>query len=311
MTTLLLTHADCLGHDPGPMHPERPARLEAVWAALDDDSFDPLIRRTAPKATVEQLSRVHPRGYVDAVLEAIPEQGIRRIDADTAISPGSGDAALRAAGAACAAVDAVMAGEVDNAFCAVRPPGHHAEPTIPMGFCLFNSVAVAAEQARVVHGLKRVAVVDFDVHHGNGTQAMFQNDAGLFYGSTHQSPLFPGTGARAERGVGNIVNVPLPPMAGSAEFRRAMTELILPAAAAFEPELLIVSAGFDGHEDDPLASLRFTDEDFVWITVELMRLATRYCGGRLVSSLEGGYDLDALGRCAAAHVWTLMGEGVT
>ncbi len=306
MTTLLYTHEACFDHDTGRQHPERPARLKAVLDALAGDGFAALERRVAPRAELAQLARVHPRDYVEQVLAAIPAQGIAHLDADTAVSPGSGEAALRAAGAVCAAVDAVMGGEATNAFCAVRPPGHHAEPATPMGFCLFNNVAVGAEQARAAHGLKRIAVVDFDVHHGNGTQALFEADPDLFYASTHQSPLYPGTGHADERGVGNIVNAPLPPMAGSAEFRAAMSRIVLPALADFAPDFLIISAGFDAHRDDPLASLNFTEDDYGWATSELIGIAEACCGGRIVSALEGGYDLHALGASAAAHVKALM-----
>ncbi len=223
------------------------------------------------------------------------------------LSPGSGAAARRAAGALCAAVDAVAAGEAGNAFCAVRPPGHHAEPSRAMGFCLFNNVAVGALHARAAHGLRRVAVVDFDVHHGNGTQAMFWDDAELFYASTHQMPLFPGTGGAEERGVaGNILNVPLAPMAGSLEFRHGLRETILPALIRFEPQFILVSAGFDAHEDDPLAGLRLHEDDYAWVTTELLAVARDFCDGRVVSTLEGGYNLQALGASAAAHVTALM-----
>jgi acetoin utilization deacetylase AcuC-like enzyme len=306
MTTLLYTHPACLDHDTGPQHPERPARLKAVLAALEAEEFRALERREAPRATIEQIARVHPRGHVERVLAAVPREGLAAIDADTVMSPGSGEAALRAAGALCAAVDAVVAGEAANAFCAVRPPGHHAEPTHPMGFCLFNNVAIGAEQAREVHGLKRIAVVDFDVHHGNGTQAMFEADPDLFYASTHQSPLYPGTGGAWERGVGNIVNVPLPPAAGSDEFRAAMSGRVLPALEEFGPDLLIISAGFDAHRDDPLANLRLTEDDYAWVTRELMRVAALTSEGRVVSALEGGYDLHAMAASAAAHVKALM-----
>jgi acetoin utilization deacetylase AcuC-like enzyme len=307
MTTILYTHPACLEHDPGRGHPERPARLEAVLAALDTEAFAALERREAPPAELEQIARVHPRAFVDRVLEAIPSSGYHGLDMDTVVSPGSGEAALRAAGGLCAAVDAVMAGEADNAFCAVRPPGHHAEPERAMGFCLFNNVAIGAAQARAVHGLTRVAVVDFDVHHGNGTQAMFWDEAELFFGSTHQMPLYPGTGSAGERGVsGNIVNVPLPPGAGSQEFRAAMGEGVLPALRRFAPEFVLVSAGFDAHQADPLAQLRFHDEDYAWATTELKRVAEESCSGRLVSTLEGGYDLTALASSAAAHVQALM-----
>jgi len=220
--------------------------------------------------------------------------------------PLTGKAALRAVGAVCAAVDAVVGGEAANAFCAVRPPGHHAEPARAMGFCLFNNVAIGARHARAVHGLARVAVVDFDVHHGNGTQAAFEADATLFYASTHQSPLYPGTGGREERGVGNIVNLPLPPGTDSVGFRRAVADELLPALDEFAPELILVSAGFDAHAADPLAGLALTEADFAWITEALLVLAGRHCGGRLVSVLEGGYDLDALAASAAAHIGALM-----
>ncbi len=307
MHTILYSHPACLTHDPGPMHPECPDRLRAVMQALEQESFMLLDRREAPRAEIDAIARVHPRAYVEALLNAIPSHGERALDADTHVSPGSGEAALRAAGAAVDAVDSVMAGEGRNAFCAVRPPGHHAEPDRAMGFCLFNNVAVAAAHARAAHGLKRVAVMDFDVHHGNGTEAMFKADPDLFYASTHQMPLYPGTGSPEETGVsGNIVNAPLPPMAGSAEFRAAMSRVVLPALREFEPEFLIVSAGFDAHMADPLAQLRLTEADFAWATAELMRVATEFCNGRLISTLEGGYDLTALARSAAAHVRTLM-----
>jgi acetoin utilization deacetylase AcuC-like enzyme len=306
MTTLLVTHQACLGHDPGRMHPESPARLKAVLAALEAPEFSTLERRVAPLAEAEQIARVHARLYVDRVLNAIPAAGYISFDPDTIASPGSGEAALRAAGAVTAAVDAVVAGEVRNAFCAVRPPGHHAEATRAMGFCLFNNVAVGAEQARKVHGLARIAVVDFDVHHGNGTQHMFERDADLFYASTHQWPFYPGTGAADETGVGNIVNVPLAPMSGSREFRAAMTEIVLPALRGFRPDLLLISAGFDAHADDPLASLRLQEGDYEWATRALMAVAAECCRGRVVSTLEGGYDLPALAASAAAHVRALM-----
>ncbi len=308
MATFLFTHPACLEHDPGAWHPESPARLAAVLEALKGKEFSDLVRLEAPRASIDQISRVHKRDYVEALLAAVPQSGRVRLDPDTAMSPGSGEAALRATGAACAAVDAVMAGEADNAFCAVRPPGHHAEPAHAMGFCLFNSVAVGAAQARAVHGLERIAVVDFDVHHGNGTQSMFWNDANMFYGSTHQSPHYPGTGSASDRGVaGNIVNVPLAPYTGSVEFRRAMERVILPAVTEFAPDFLLISAGFDAHAADPLAALQFTEEDFSWATRQLMRVAEEHCEGRVVSTLEGGYDMAALGRSAAAHVRALMG----
>jgi acetoin utilization deacetylase AcuC-like enzyme len=306
MSTLLVTHPACFGHEPGRSHPESPARLKAILAALETPEFTGLQRQEAPAAEVEQIARVHAQLYVDRVLHAVPASGLVGLDADTVMSPGSGEAAMRAAGAVIAAVDAVIAGMVRNAFCAVRPPGHHAESAQAMGFCLFNNVAIGAEQARKVHGLARVAVVDFDVHHGNGTQHMFEDDADLFYASTHQWPLYPGTGAAHETGVGNIVNVPLAPMAGSREFHAAMNEIVLPALERFRPDLLLISAGFDAHVDDPLASLRFVEADYDWATRALMAVADKCCRGRVVSTLEGGYDLEALASSTAAHVRALM-----
>ena len=306
MTTLLITHPACIDHDPGPDHPEAPARLKAILSALEGEAFAALERREAPLAERAQIERVHDPAYVQAVLDAIPRSGRVGLDPDTIVSPGSGEAALRAAGAICGAVDAVVAGEASNAFCAVRPPGHHAEPRRAMGFCLFNNVAIGALHARASHGLSRVAVVDFDVHHGNGTQAAFERDPDLFFASVHQSPLYPGTGAEDERGVGNIVNRPLPPMSGSREFRAAMTEDILPALESFAPDFILVSAGFDAHADDPLASLNFTEEDYGWATGEIVRIAEGCCAGRVVSTLEGGYNLEALKTSAAALVRALM-----
>jgi acetoin utilization deacetylase AcuC-like enzyme len=306
MPTLLYSHTACLGHDPGPYHPESPVRLRAVLEALSAEEFALLDRREAPRGEIDDIARVHPRETIEQVLEAVPARGHVGIDADTIISPGSGEAALRAVGAVCAAVDAVMAGEGRNAFCAIRPPGHHAEPTRPMGFCLFNNVAIGALRARQVHGCERVAVVDFDVHHGNGTQAMFAADAGLFYASTHQYPLYPGTGASEETGVGNILNVPLAPGSGTAAFQRAFNELILPALEEFRPEFLFVSAGFDAHRRDPLANLDLVEADYDWVTRRLAHVAARHCRQRLISVLEGGYDLAALAGSAAAHVRALM-----
>jgi acetoin utilization deacetylase AcuC-like enzyme len=306
MTTLLYTHPACLEHDPGPYHPESPARLRAVLEALDRPEFARLERREAPEVAIEDLVRVHPRAFVERLLAAVPENGHRGIDADTILSPASGRAALRAAGAVTAAVDAVIAGEADNAFCAVRPPGHHAEPGRAMGFCLFNNIAVGALRARGVHGLSRVAVIDFDVHHGNGTQARFADDPTLFYASTHQFPLYPGTGAASETGVGNIVNVPLRPMSGSQEFRLGMTRTILPALDRFHPEMVFISAGFDAHRNDPLAQLALEDADYTWVTEQLLDVARRHAKGRVVAALEGGYDLAALAASAAAHLRVIM-----
>jgi acetoin utilization deacetylase AcuC-like enzyme len=306
MTTFLYTHPACLEHDPGRHHPESPARLRAVLAALDDPEFARLERREAPEAALDDLLRVHPRRHVERILGAVPKSGHVGIDADTILSPASGAAALRAAGAVVAAVDAVVSKEADNAFCAVRPPGHHAEPQRAMGFCLFNNAAIGALRAREVHGLARVAVVDFDVHHGNGTQAAFETDDSLFYASTHQYPLYPGTGAASETGVGNIVNVPLRPMSGSSQFRLGMTQRILPALDAFRPDLMLVSAGFDAHKNDPLAQLLLDEDDYTWVTEKLLEMAYRHAEGRFIATLEGGYDLAALGASVAAHIRVLM-----
>ena len=306
MTTLLYTHPACLEHDPGRHHPESPARLRAVLTALGEPEFARLERREAPEATLDDLVRVHPRRQVERILSSVPRSGHVGIDADTILSPASGTAALRAAGAVVAAVDAVVSKHADNAFCAVRPPGHHAEPERAMGFCLFNNAAIGALRAREIHGLARVAVIDFDVHHGNGTQAAFENDSSLFYASTHQYPLYPGTGAASETGVGNIVNVPLRPMSGSGQFRLAMSQRILPALDVFRPDLVLVSAGFDAHKNDPLAQLMLEDGDYTWVTEKLLEIVYRHAKGRLVATLEGGYDLASLGACVAAHIRVLM-----
>jgi acetoin utilization deacetylase AcuC-like enzyme len=308
VATALITHAACLEHDPGPYHPESPDRLRAVLRALEAPEFAALIREEAPRATMEQLVRVHPAQIVNAILAIQPEDGDTvNIDADTAMSTGSAEAALRAAGAGVLGVDLVMRAAAANAFCAVRPPGHHAEPSRPMGFCLFNSAGVAAQHARAAHGLKRVAVVDFDVHHGNGTQALFARDPELFYGSSHQFPFYPGTGDVWERGVANnIVNVPLRERDSSNAFRNAWAGTIIPELETFAPELLIISAGFDAHREDPLAQIRLETDDFAWITDALLAVARKHCGGRVVSMLEGGYDLEALAASAAIHVRGLM-----
>jgi acetoin utilization deacetylase AcuC-like enzyme len=308
VTTTLITHLACLEHDTGPYHPECPDRLRAVLAALETEEFTDLLREQAPQATVEQLTRVHPQTYVDAILAVRPDEGETvPLDADTLMSHGSAEAALRAAGGAVMAVDAVMEGWARSAFAAVRPPGHHAEPQRPMGFCLFNNAAVAALHARAKWGVQRVAVVDFDVHHGNGTQEMFAADKDLFYASSHQSPCYPGTGEVWERGVANnVFNVPLRPGDGSAAFRAAWGDTILPELDRFAPGLVIVSAGFDAHKLDPLAQLRLETADYTWITEQLLGIADRHCGGRLVSVLEGGYDLEALAAASAAHVRALM-----
>ncbi|MCJ0825419.1 histone deacetylase family protein [Luteimonas sp. 50] len=307
MTLTVHTHPSCLGHDTGHIHPERPERLSAVTVALRD-AFGPALRwAQAPRADRGALLRVHAASLLDTVLEtrATPHA---MLDADTVLSPGSGEAALRAAGAAVAAVEAVLEGGERRAFCAVRPPGHHATGDTAMGFCLFNNVAVAAAQALERHGLARVAIVDFDVHHGNGTQAIFEHEPRVLYLSSHQSPLYPGSGMAGERGAGNIVNAPLHPGAGGDEFRAAWRDRLLPVLDAFAPQLLLVSAGFDGHWRDPLAQLQLRAGDYAWLTTELATIAERHARGRIVSMLEGGYDLDALRECSVAHVGALLAQ---
>ena len=308
--TLLISHPSFLEHDTGDFHPERPDRLRAVTAALADEAFAGLVRLIAPEATIEQLTRVHPQEYVDAILGIRPPPGeLVHIDADTVMSAGSANAARHAAGAVIAAVDGVLSGRARTAFAAVRPPGHHATPDVPGGFCLFNNVAIGALHARAAFGLKRVALIDFDVHHGQGTQAVVEPDRNLFYASTHQYPLYPGTGSPREHGVANnVINVPLPAGAGSKEFRAAWAERILPALNRFAPELVIISAGFDAHAADPLAQLEVETEDFIWLTTEFLEAADRHAKGRVVSVLEGGYDLDALAEAVSTHVQTLMGD---
>ncbi len=307
MKALLYTHKDCFAHDTGSMHPERAQRLAAILHALKEIELPDAEWREAPLATVEQISRVHPEDYIEAIHQAIPSEGHAYLDGDTPVSPGSWNAALRAAGAVCAGVNAVATGEAKRVFCAVRPPGHHAEPAHSMGFCLFNNVAIAAEEARSVHGMERVAVVDFDVHHGNGTQAAFWNDAGLFFASTHQYPLYPGTGQPSEQGrAGNILNSVLPPGADGAAFRKAFTEQVLPALSEFAPQLVLISAGFDAHRADPLANLNLEAADYHWATRELCTFADEFAEGRVVSTLEGGYDLEALAESATQHVLALL-----
>jgi acetoin utilization deacetylase AcuC-like enzyme len=302
----LYTHPACLQHDPGPEHAERPARLHAVLQALDHDRYATLDRIEAPLATHEQLLRVHSVTHVGHILASAPLDGTHRLDEDTLMSPGSVEAALRAAGAVVAAVDAVLTGATQRAFCAVRPPGHHATRDQAMGFCVFNNIAVAAAHALVAHGLKRVAIADFDVHHGNGTQAIFEREPRVLFVSSHQSPLYPDSGREDEHGVGNIVNGTLSPGAGSHEFRELWDGLLLPRLHAFKPQLVLVSAGFDAHRNDPLADIRLGQEDYVWITEQLTGLARTHAAGRIVSTLEGGYDLAALAASVTAHVSMLM-----
>ncbi|HLW05400.1 MAG TPA: histone deacetylase family protein [Azoarcus sp.] len=308
MSTLIFSHPACYEHQPGSGHPESPARLKAVIDALKQPEFSSLQWREAPLGTREQVLLVHTEDYVSGVEEVAPSQGTMPLDGgDTVMSPGSMEAVMRCVGAACTGVDVVLAGEVDNVFCATRPCGHHATPNRAMGFCIYNQAAIAGAYARERHLLERVAVVDFDVHHGNGTQDAFYEEPGLFYASTHQAPLYPGTGLRSETGAAdNIVNVPLPPGCDSATFRDQVTKELLPKLRAFNPELLIISAGFDAHTLDPLAGLNFTDDDYRWVTEELKKVAEECCGGKIVSILEGGYSLEGLASGTAEHVKALM-----
>ncbi|QBB72582.1 histone deacetylase family protein [Pseudolysobacter antarcticus] len=305
--TALYTHNLCLQHQPGPGHPESPARLHAVLEALDQDVFAALDRIEARPATRAQLERAHTAELISSIFAQSPQHDCVHLDPDTVMSPHSLSAALHAAGAVSMAIDAVIAGRIRRAFCAVRPPGHHATHDTAMGFCLFNNIAVGAAHALAVHGLERVAIVDFDVHHGNGTQDIFWNDSRVLYISSHQFPLYPGTGARNEIGAGNIVNAPLAPGAGSAEFRQAYEEILLPALDRFAPQLVLISAGFDAHRLDPLANLNLETNDYAWITQRLVEIAERHAQGRIVSSLEGGYSLTALRQSSAAHVQALLG----
>ena len=306
MSFAFITHPDCLKHDMGRGHPERPERLAAIEDQLIAARLGPLLaRHEAPLASDEQLARVHPPEYVRAIREATPQSGSVHLDPDTAMNPHSLAAALRAAGAGVLAVDLVMNGEAANAFCAVRPPGHHACRARSMGFCIFNNVAVAARHALFAHGLERVAVVDFDVHHGNGTEDIFAGDPQVLMVSTFQHPFYPYSGT--ENPAANMHNVPLAAGAGSREFRQAVEQVWMPALDAFRPELLLVSAGFDAHAEDEMASLRFADADYAWVTGQLKTIAVRHARGRIVSMLEGGYALSALGRSASAHLRVLAG----
>ena len=308
MTTALITHSDCLDHISPFGHPECVERLERVTSALEDEKFDGLIRLNAPLVTSGQIKLVHDEDLLQKINNNLPEKNNAMIDGDTYLSNGSERAALRAAGAVCHAIDLVIKGDIGNAFCAVRPPGHHAEPDQSMGFCLFNSAAIGALYARNNHFMHRVAIIDFDVHHGNGTQTVAERTKGLLYGSTHQSPLYPGTGHLHDQGKGVIVNVPLAAGSGSNAFRRAFESRILPELEDFKPDLVIISAGFDAHALDPLADLNLETEDYYWSTKQLMNIAKKYAKGRVVSTLEGGYNLGILGECAKAHVSALMDE---
>lgn len=312
MTTLLVTHPSFVNHDTGLGHPERPDRMRAIDKALSHDVFKPLARIEAPLRddVEEQIGLAHPKRYIEAVKKARPAEGREpvRLDPDTVLSAGSWEPALRAVGAGLLAVDKVFdtTSGFKNVFCQVRPCGHHAEATRAMGFCIFANVAIAGLYARAKYGAERIAVVDFDVHHGNGTQDIFWSDKGLFLGSTHQMPLYPGTGALSETGAGNIWNAPLRPHDGGEQFRDAFESRILPALNNFSPDLVLISAGFDAHEADPLANLRLLEPDFAWATQEILKVADRRAHGRVVSMLEGGYDLTALARSVAVHVKALM-----
>ena len=307
MSTLLITHPDCLEHRVPSGHPERPERLRAIENALEIEKFQSLARAQAPKAPLDVIALCHPIDYIEDVSAAIPTQGIVHLDADTSLSPGTFDAALRAAGGAMLAVDEVVSKKAANAFVATRPPGHHAETARPMGFCIFDNAAIAARYAQKRYGIARVAIVDFDVHHGNGSQEIFWADKTVMYGSTHQMPLYPGTGAVIEAGeFDTVVNAPLRPGDGGDAFRAAFESRLLPRLLDFAPEFLIISAGFDAHMRDPLANLNLVEDDFVWATQKIMDVADRVAEGRVVSLLEGGYDLEALASSAAAHVTTLM-----
>jgi acetoin utilization deacetylase AcuC-like enzyme len=307
MSTLLISHPACLDHLTPAGHPERPDRLRAIERALEDERFQQLAREQAPMAEAELIALAHPMDYVEAIRQASPSEGMVRLDADTSMSPGSFEAALRGAGGAAMAVDEVMGGKASNAFVAVRPPGHHAETARPMGFCFFNNVAIAARHAQKKYGAERAAIVDFDVHHGNGSQDIFWSDRSVMYSSTHEMPLYPGTGAVSERGEFNtVVNAPLRAGDGGDQFRQAFEQSILPRLRAFKPDILIVSAGFDAHTRDPLANLNLVEADYTWVTQKLMEVADATCNGRIVSVLEGGYDLQGLARSVAAHVTALM-----
>jgi acetoin utilization deacetylase AcuC-like enzyme len=306
MATAFITHSDCLKHDMGAGHPEQPARLTAIEDQLIAAGIDvALERHDAPLATDEQLARVHPAEYVAAIREVAPQEGRVHLDPDTAMNPYSLSASLRAAGAGVLAVDLLMDKKIENAFCSVRPPGHHACRARPMGFCIFNSVAVAARHAIAEHGIDRVAIIDFDVHHGNGTEEIFEGDPQVLMASTFQHPFYPYSGT--EMPASNMVNVPLPAGAGSKQLQEAVTKHWLPALNDFKPELVIFSAGFDAHIEDDMAMLQFRDADYRWVTEQVKAVAEKHARGRIVSMLEGGYSLPALGRSVVQHLRVLAG----
>jgi acetoin utilization deacetylase AcuC-like enzyme len=307
MTTLLLTHPSALDHATGLGHPERADRIRALNEEFGKEEYSMLARDEAPLAGLDAVTLAHPAVYAEKLREVVPADGAVRVDGDTVLSAKSWQPIMRAVGGAIHAVDEVFAGKADNAFVMMRPPGHHAETATPMGFCFFNNAAIAARHAQQKHGAERVAIIDFDVHHGNGTQEIFWADPTVLYSSTHQMPLYPGTGAKIETGAANtIVNAPLSSGDGGPQFREAFESVILPRINNFQPDLVIISAGFDAHRNDPLASLNLVEQDFAWVTAKLMDLADKHAKGRVVSVLEGGYDLEGLARSAGAHVRALM-----
>ncbi len=309
MSTLLLTHASSLDHEMGQGHPERPDRIRAIESVLANESFADLVRADAPLGKEEDILRAHPKSHFDLIADKIPQHDYAYIDGDTALCPKSWPAIMHAVGAGTEAVDRVMSGDVNNAFCALRPPGHHAEKTTAMGFCFFNNIAIAAYYARAKYNLDRVAVIDFDVHHGNGTQDILWDEPDMYYGSTHEMPLYPGTGSKLETGAGNIFNAPLAPGSGSDVFRAAMEDRILGSLETFGPELIFISAGFDAHRLDPLSTIELVEDDFDWATRKLMEISDKTAGGRIVSMLEGGYDLQGLSQSVAVHLKALMEAG--
>lgn len=312
MTTLYYSHADFLKHDTGLGHPENPDRLRSIAKALSTPDYAGLVRiKPEINSAVEQLiSLIHQPEYFHAIVNSVPVKDYHSLDPDTLLSPGSGQAALLAVSAVCDAVDKICLGDANNAFCAVRPPGHHATPSQAMGFCLFNNIAIAAAYARQHYQLERVAIVDFDVHHGNGTQAAFYQQPNVLYVSSHEMPNYPGTGYATETGVGNIVNVPLDPDSSGAIFREKYNTIIFPAIKKFNPDLLLISAGFDAHKDDPLASIMLVEDDYRWVTQKLLEIAGSCCNGRVISALEGGYNLNALANSVAVHVKAMMDANI-